>query len=235
MSNSITSWFFEPPIDFESKKYRLLDNAQQAERMIEAGKIHEAMSFIEDHLVCFYKFKTEKELINYDNREIVGIDPFLMNLIFESPQEAEKTNKDIDILSDIAEMGVLEFEALHSIFRIKWRDIDDALKISYMPEKTTFISSGFVFLSNSDENWTRMYTFQDPSDCDDWTKFKCQFNSSHDYDPSRILDFIRTLKENESNSIVMNCVINKNFSNINAVDYVLACKIYYKLLKDYMF
>lgn len=235
MSNSITSWFFEPPIDFESKKYRLLDNAMKAEKMIEEGKIHEAMAFIEDHLVCFYKFKTEKELITYDNRDIVGIDPILMNLIFQSPEESEEQSKDIDILSDIAELGVLEFEALHSIFRIKWRDIDDSIKLSYMPEKTTFISSGFVFLSNSEENWTRMYTFENPKDCDDWTKFKCQFSSSHDYDQSMILDFIRTLKENKSDSIVINCLIDKSFSNVNAIDFVLGCKVYYKLLKDYMF
>ena len=60
---SFIKWFYEDPIDFESKKYRLLSCVSKAEKMIEAGNIHEAMDYVENHLVCFYKFKTEKELI----------------------------------------------------------------------------------------------------------------------------------------------------------------------------
>ena len=53
---STTNWFYEEPIDAESKKYRLLSNITKAEKMIEAGEIHNAMEFIEDHLMCFYEF-----------------------------------------------------------------------------------------------------------------------------------------------------------------------------------
>jgi hypothetical protein len=98
MSNSITSWFFEPPIDFESKKYRLLDNALKAEKLLEDGDMKGAMDFIEDHLVCFYKFKTEKEIINFNNKEIIGIDPLMLNLVFADPEINVDRQKEIDIL-----------------------------------------------------------------------------------------------------------------------------------------
>jgi len=235
MSESITSWFFEPPIDFESKKYRLLDNALKAEKLIEDEDIKGAMDFIEEHLVCFYKFKTEKEIINFNKKEIIGIDPLMMNLIFADPEIGVDRQKDIDILCDVAELGVSEFEALHSIFRIKWREIDDAINLAYMPEKTPLLKGGHVFLSNPEENWTRLYTFENPENCKDWNSFKLNWHASHDYDHSKVLDFVRKLKENNVQNIIINGSINESFKNINSIDFILSCKVYYKLLKDYMF
>ena len=234
-SKKVTSWFFDSPVDFESKKYRLYHNANIAKKMLEDGEIDDAMQFIEDHLVCFYKFKTEKELLNHDEKEIVGIDPILMNLIYKSKEDTEKENKDIDILSDIAELGVMEFEALHSIFRIKWRDIDDALNISYIPEKTHFIKGGFIFLSNIDENWCRLYTFESPAGIDDWVNFKINLSVEQEYNQSLIIDFVKTVKDSGSDSIILNCQLNQHFDSFSAIEFVLSCKIYYKLLKDYMF
>tara|TARA_B100001287_G_scaffold149269_1_gene125676 strand:- start:1038 stop:1742 length:705 start_codon:yes stop_codon:yes gene_type:complete len=232
-SKNITNWFFEDPIDFESKKYRLYHNADLAKKMLDKGSINEAMSFIEDHLVCFYKFKTEKEIFSGDDREIIGIDPILMNLVFEPGQKDQ--SRDIEILSDIAELGVLEFEALHSIFRIKWRDIDDTLKLNYIPEKTHFINDGFIFLSDLEQNWTRLYTFKNPTGVDDWVDFKIDFSSKQEYNHSQVIDFIKNIREAGSEAIIFNVVINKQFDSISAVEFVLACKVYYKLLKDYMF
>lgn len=232
-SKNSTKWFFEDPIDFESKKYRLYHHADLAKKMLAEGSIDKAMQFIEDHLVCFYKFKTEKEIINGDDREIIGIDPILMNLVFEPGQKNQ--SRDIEILSDVAELGVLEFEALHSIFRIKWRDIDDALKLSYMPEKTHFINDGFVFISDVEENWTRLYTFKNPTGIDDWTDFKINFSTKQAYNHSTIVDFVKNIREAGSEAIVINSSIKSQFNSISAVEFVLACKVYYKLLKDYMF
>ena len=235
MSNSITSWFFEPPIDFESKKYRLLDNALKAEKLLEEGDMQGAMDFIEDHLVCFYKFKTEKEIINFNNKEIIGIDPLMLNLVFADPEINVDRQKEIDILCDVAELGVLEFEGLNSLFRIKWRDIDDVIRLSYMPEKPPLLNHGHVFLSNPKENWTRLYTFENPENCSDWTSFKLNFHTSHDYNQSKILDFVRVLKEKESNNIILSGYIDESFKNMKSIDFILSCKIYYRLLKDYMF
>ncbi|MAZ30822.1 MAG: hypothetical protein CMP57_01870 [Flavobacteriales bacterium] len=230
---NVTKWFYEEPIDFESKKYRLLGSVSKAQEMIDAGDIHEAMDFIEDHLVCFYKFKTEKELMSYDDRDIVGIDPVLMRIIWDTPQK--DNSKEIEILCDIAELGVLEFEALHSLFRIKWRDIDDALKVSYIPERPLLISNGYAFVSNSDEDWTRLYTFLNPSDCEEWKDFDLKLVEQTKYYPNKILDFVSTLKENGNQSIILNCNLNKSFNSIESIDFVLKCKLYYRLLKDYMF
>ena len=228
-----TNWFFEDPIDFESKKYRLYHAADTAKKMLNNGNIDDAMRFIEDHLVCFYKFKTEKEILSEDDREIIGIDPILMNLVFQPGQKDQ--SRDIEILSDIAELGVLEFEALHSIFRIKWRDIDDSLSISYMPEKTHFINDGFIFISDLEENWTRLYTFKNPKEIDDWVDFKIHFSSEHEYDQSKVINFVKNIREAGSEAIIINASIKSTFDSISAVEFVLACKVYYKLLKDYMF
>lgn len=230
---SFIKWFYEDPIDFESKKYRLLSCVSKAEKMIEAGNIHEAMDYVENHLVCFYKFKTEKELISLDNRDITGIDPILMRLIFEKPPKDD--SKEIEILSDVAELGILEFEALHSLFRIKWRDIDDALSVSYIPEKPIFINNGYAFLTNHDEDWTRFYQFKNPSDADEWKNFDFKFVEEYPYMPAKILDFVTTLKEAGSESIILSCNIKKDFDSREAIDFVLMCKVYYKLLKDFMF
>ena len=232
-STNTTKWFYEEPMDFESKKYRLLGAISNAQKILDAGDIHEAMDYVEDHLVCFYKFKTEKELISLDDREIVGFDPVLMRILWGDPQK--DNSKDIEILSDIAEMGILEFESLHSLFRIKWRDIEAALSLSYIPDKPVFISNGYVFLSNQEKGWTRFYQFVDPTSSEEWKEFDFNFIEETGYNSSNIFDFVSTLKEAGSSSIILNCNIDKDFSSRDSIDFVLRCKIYYKLLKDFMF
>ena len=132
-------------------------------------------------------------------------------------------------------MGVLEFEALHSLFRIKWRDIDDALKINYMPKRPLLLSNGFIFLSNNSEEWTRLYSFKNPSNCDEWKDFNLELIEQKKFKSEYILDFISTLKQNNSECVVLNSSLEKSFDSIEAVDFVMKCKIYYMLLKDYMF
>ena len=221
--NNVSKWFFEEPIDFESKKYRLLSCVLAAEKMLESGDIDKAMQYIEDHLVCFYKFQTEKEICSFDEREIVGIDPILMDLIYKSGKKDQ--GKDIEILSDIAELGILEFEALHSIFRIKWRDIDDALKISYLGDKPVLVTGGFAFLSNEEEGWTRFYTFENPEHCGDWTEFGFNFSDRYDYDYNKIIEFASTLRDSGSKTVLLNCHIGKGFSSEEAIDFFLSCKV----------
>ena len=160
MNKRSTAWFFEDPMDFEYKNYKLLANVEYAEKCLDDGKIHEAMDFIEDHLVCFYRFQTDQEIRTMNDTEIIGIDPIMMDLIYK---KASKDNrKDILILSDIAEKGILEFEALHSLFRIKWRAIEDAIQMTYVPEKPGLISTGHVFLLCPEDDWTRQYRFSNP-------------------------------------------------------------------------
>lgn len=113
MSKKSTAWFFEDPMDFEYKKYKLLANVEFAEKSLNEGNIHDAMDFIEDHLVCFYRFQTDQEIRQIGDSEIIGVDPIMMDLIYKKGEK--DTREDIKILSDIAELGILEFEALHSL------------------------------------------------------------------------------------------------------------------------
>ena len=104
-----------------------------------------------------------------------------------------------------------------------------------MPEKPPLLKPGHVFLSNPDENWTRLYTFENPENFKDWTSFKLNWYSTHDYNQSKILDFVRVLKENEANNVILSGYISESFKNMKSIDFILSCKVYYRLLKDYMF
>ena len=95
--------------------------------------------------------------------------------------------------------------------------------------------NGYVFLTNHDEDWTRFYQFSNPSDVDEWKDFDFNFVEEHPYMPAKILDFVTTLKESGSESIILSCNIKKDFDSREAIDFVLMCKVYYKLLKDFMF
>ena len=169
MSKRSTAWFFEDPMDLEHKNYKLLANVEYAEKCLNEGKIHEAMDFIEDHLVCFYRFQTDQEIRGMNDAEIIGIDPIMMDLIYKKGQK--DNSKDIKILSDIAERGILEFEALHSLFRIKWRAIEDAINMSYVGERPGILSNGYIFLLCESDNWVRQYKFKNPKDIKEWKNF----------------------------------------------------------------
>ena len=236
MANNVTtSWFFEDPIDFEYKRYKLLAAIEHAEKMLEEGNIHTAMDFIEDHLVCFYRFQTDQELKSINSSEIVGIDPILMDVIYKK-ENNEDRQVDIKILSDVAELGIMEFEALHSMFRIKWREIDDSIKIgSYIPKKLDLLSDGVAFLSNESEGWTRIYVFSNPEETPEWKDFRLFFSKEIKYNLENIIEMINSFQEKNKDLTFIQSSINKSFESKTAIDFVLTCKIYYKLKKDYLF
>ena len=233
MSKKSTTWFFEDPMDFEYKKYKLLANIEFAERSLNDGNIHDAMDFIEDHLVCFYRFQTDQEIRQVNNSEIIGVDPIMMDLIYD--KNKKDTREDIKILSDIAELGILEFEALHSLFRVKWREIDDSINITYIPTKPDLISNGYVFLSSVEENWTRLFYFHNPEKVREWKNFEFILQKEVQYNKDFIMDFVDNLKSKEIDLIFMTSYLKKEFDSKRAIDFVLACKIYYKLQKDFLF
>ena len=225
-----TAWFFEDPMDFEHKKYKLLANAEAAESSLENGDIHEAMDFIEDHLVCFYRFQTDQEIRQIGDSEIVGVDPIMMDLIYK--KGAKDTREDIKILSDIAELGILEFEALHSLFRIKWRNIDDAFSLSYIPEKKGLLGDGYVILVNKERDSIRRYKFDSPEGIVEWKNFKFEFIEEMPFKEDRVYEICEKLNNKE---LIVLATLNKDFDSIHAIDYVLACKTYYRLQKDFLF
>jgi hypothetical protein len=233
MSKKSTAWFFEDPMDFEYKKYKLLANVEFAEKSLNEGNIHDAMDFIEDHLVCFYRFQTDQEIRQIGNSEIIGVDPIMMDLIYK--KGGKDTRGDIKILSDIAELGILEFEALHSLFRVKWRHIDDAITMTHVPQKQDLLSNGYAFLSCEINKWTRLYYFHNPEGVTEWKNFEFTFQKEVDYNKDFIMDFVNSLKEKTSDLIFINARLSKECQSKRAIDFVLACKVYYKLQKDFLF
>ncbi len=231
---SSTSWFFEDPMDLEFKNYKLLANVEYAEKCLNEGKIHEAMDFIEDHLVCFYRFQTDQEIKNIDNKEIIGVDPIMMDLIYQK-EKGKDTREDIQILLDVAEKGILEFEALHSLFRIKWRAIDDSIIMSYLPSKPALISKGHVFLICEEGEWTRHYSFKNPNKYKEWKNFELKFMDEHKYDREDVIDFMKKIEENNKDNMFLIAILSKSFDNKHAIDHVFQCKLFYKLQKDFLF
>lgn len=230
-----TAWFFEEPIDLEYKKYKLLANVEYAEKTLEEGNIHDAMDFIEDHLVCFYRFQTDQEIRQVNDAEIIGIDPIMMDLIYKKNQVNDSTSKEVKVLSDIAELGILEFEALHSLFRIKWRSIDNALESSYIPQKPNLLTSGFVYLTSESDLWVRKFKFKNPTGIVEWKHFEFEFIEEYKFDRERLLEDIIDVRENNDENLVISSILKKSFNSKRAIDFVLACKIYYKLQKDFLF
>jgi hypothetical protein len=157
MSKKSTAWFFEDPMDLEYKKYKLLANVEFAEKSLNEGNIHDAMDFIEDHLVCFYRFQTDQEIRQIGDSEIIGVDPIMMDLIYEKGK----------------------------------KDTREDIKITFQKEV--------------------------------------------DYNKDFVMDFVNSLKEKTSDLIFINASLNKECQSKRAIDFVLACKVYYKLQKDFLF
>lgn len=233
MSKRSTTWFFEDPMDLEHKNYKLLANVEYAEKCLNEGKIHEAMDFIEDHLVCFYRFQTDQEIRGMNNTEIIGVDPIMMDLIYKKGQK--DNSEDIKILSEVAERGILEFEALHSLFRIKWRAIEDAIKMSYIGEKPGILSNGYIFLLCENDNWVRQYKFKNPKNIREWKHFKLDFIEEIKYNKEEVIDIIEILRKKYEDYIFLVAGLSKSFDSIHAIDHVFQCRLYYKLQKDYLF
>lgn len=232
MEGKVFSWFAEPPIDLEYKKYKLLAQISRLEKSIEAGEILSSLDSIEENLGDLYKFIHYKGEIDSKRRVLKGIDFQNMRLVYDTPE----TEPEIQILEELAKIAIDEFERVYRLCRDLWREVETRVSISYIPDKPFQLSSGIIIIPY--QNKFKVYEFDYPAYFDgDWRSFHTNALFDKKLEESEIAKILEYAKESLGHNIFIR--ISKadldSFHFYETVLPVIKQKVFLDLKRNYFF
>lgn len=232
--NFIPSWISEGPMDYEYKSYKLLSEVDRLKHDLAAGNMFNVLQEVDNTLDYLYAYDAEKitqyeDLNNYD---LVGIDWQNFQLMFD---DAPIIKRD-EVMDSICDLAIDKFEELHSDIRFIWRDIEEGIKCSYVPEKGYFLSDGFAFIVTPN-NKLHTYYFHKPTKyvSNAWKDFKLEFMHSEDYTQESYIQHIEEIVKTGGNKIIFKVTSEKETRIEGNAIGVIQYMLYNKLRRDYAF
>ena len=163
-------WFYTGPMDYEFKMYTLMAKIKRLRATLKRNVIWPVILEVESQLDGLYRFKYEKETLDDRLKVAKDIDFVNFQIIYEIP--ADSANEHLDVLHQIANAAIIEFEDVYMDARLAWREIEKQMTLTWVPEKLMLVNRGYVTLiENKDKIW--ICEFEKPSKLtSDWRNFK---------------------------------------------------------------
>lgn len=149
-------WFYKEPIDYELKQYTILAKSKHLRSMLEKWIVWPVILEVENELDQMYSFKYQKEVLDDRNRVAKDIDFFNFQIIYEIPERVE--NEQMEVLQQVAEEAILEFEDIYMDARLTWRDLEREFKLTWVPERPLILNEGYVAVIE-DKKYIRLFKF----------------------------------------------------------------------------
>lgn len=150
------NWFYEGPVDYEFKRYTLLAKTKRLRALIERNVLWPVILEIEDQLDQLYSFKYQKEVLDDRLRVAKDIDFINFQIIYEIPESVQ--NEQMEILHQVANDAITEFEDIYMDARLKWRDIEREFKLTWVPERPLILNEGYVAIIEN-KKYIRLFKF----------------------------------------------------------------------------
>lgn len=224
-------WFTQGPIDYEFKKYTLMAKIKRLEGMIKHYLIWPVIQEIEYHLDYLYKFKYEKETLDDKMKVAKDIDFINFRIIYEVPDE--NLNDSMEVLHRVANDAIIQFEDVYMEARLKWREIEPNIKITWIPQKSPILSNGFAAIVINKEK-IHLCKFEKPSKVGgDWRTFKLEKIEEIDF-TNEVMGKIYELHTQKDHRILfsrIDCSLKCSFED--AVYPIAKSILYSSLMKDF--
>ena len=223
-------WIEEGPNDLEYKTYKMLQRAKDLGKKVHT-ELMSTLWEIDDTLDYLYRYDAIKHT-SHPQYEFMGLPWEDLELVFTTQDELE-TN---DIVDQIYEKGIDEFEALHEKCRKEWRYIEDGLTCSYIGERKYFLSGGFVFITTPDSK-LHLYYFNKPSKnyMLSWKDFKMEHIASTEYEEAKYFEQIKELAEKKSDRILIKADLKSHTKIEGHAITVINSAVFSLLHRDYAF
>ena len=153
------NWLNSKPIDSELKYYLLKDYISKIEDLIAAGKLYTSMSIVEKELHNLCNIKYDRDIIEIENRVIVGINVDTMDLEYEYPVSTEEE----DQMYIICDSAIDYLEKLYRKIRDFWRGVETKCLITEIPDKKPTNSRGYIMYVNRESDLIEVYYYEEPS------------------------------------------------------------------------
>ena len=162
-------WIIEPPFDLEHKRYKLLSLVRQVNVLIEDNKLYSAMRLVGTELERLYTLKYNEDAMELKHSRITGIDLDNMSLKYERVEGY----KDLQVIYDICDEAIYEFEDVYKNIIRDWREIESNCSITEIPDNKLLNSMGYIMYIVPNSDTIKIYKYIEPHSFKiDWNNFK---------------------------------------------------------------
>ena len=228
----IPVWIEEGPMDLEYKTLKMMARVKHLRLNLLSG-LQEVLLEVDDTLDYLYRYDAQQiTRVKPHEYEVMGLQWEDLEMVFTTEEEIE-TNA---ILDKLVEESIDKFEDLHSKCREAWRQIEDAIKYSYIGDRKYFLSDGFVFIRTADDN-LHIYYFTKPTKTFKmhWKDFKMQHIKTEKWDENTYFARLEEIANKKSGKILIKVNLEKETKVANHAMAVINYCVFSLLRKDYTF
>lgn len=188
------NWCFEPPYDYELKKYKLLGAIQHVVKAVDDGRIYYALNQVENTLYHLYKFQSNKGTLEDRMKVLKGINIDTMSLEYEYPEES----KEIQTVYELCDFAVEEFESVFKLIRATWRQLAAKIAITEIPSARPTKNKGQLFISRKDSNTIVVCEYNNIVKIKDWKDLNVTKICEIENEVGKLSEYIQNLEDNEN-------------------------------------
>lgn len=178
-------WLISPPLDYEMKYYSLMGGLKSINEIIKNNQLYSAILKVESALHELYDIKYNRDIIEENNKVLIGIDTDNMSLDYEYKIEDDEIVK----MYDLCNTAISELESIYKEIRVKWRALEKKCNISEIPDSKPTYTSGYIMYTDSDSDQIIIYKYKEP------TSFSINWDSFKLIEIKRIENKIRNIAE----------------------------------------
>jgi hypothetical protein len=228
-------WVKSGPHDLEYKTYKMLGRVEQLKQQLLDNNLMGTLYEVDDTLDYLYKYDAIKVTStdqHVENMISMGFEWDNLELVFSTEEQIEGN----EILDQLCDRSIDEFENLHSLCREEWRKIEENLTYNYVPEKKYFLNDGFVFIKTPD-NLMHIYHFSKPAKyfTQTWKDFKLLHIKTEAWHEKDYFKRLEEILNKKSDKIVFKVECKNDVILENNAIGVISNIIFSRLHKDYSF
>ena len=162
-------WLISPPLDYEMKYYSLMGGLKSINEIIKNNQLYSAILKVESALHELYDIKYNRDIIEENNKVLIGIDTDNMSLDYEYKIEDDEIVK----MYDLCNTAISEIESIYKEIRVKWRALEKKCNISEIPDSKPTYTSGYIMYTDNDSDQIIIYKYKEPTSFSiNWDSFK---------------------------------------------------------------
>lgn len=226
-------WAKEGPNDLEYRMYKMLGHARVLKQRLEDQELMGVLYEVDATLDYLYQYDairlTTEEELAFTAIEMAPLNQFFSIESLESAEPSPMMDELVDKALDV-------FEELHSDCRAAWQNIETNLRVSYVGDKSYFLSDGFVFLKTADEK-LHIFYFNKPikNFTTTWKDFKLQHIKTQKWDQDDYFESLEEIVTKKSNKIILKAELDVDVAIDKNALVVLNCLVFTRLRRDYAF
>ena len=173
-------WFLKSPIDFEHKKYILLDFLKKIEDEFSYGKIYPGFTEVVMHMASVQNFMKNHKYLTLNKNFEESDDEIMVHEIKEKKPRKKFKNDDYEEIDKICKYSSIKFLEYFAIAKSIWSFVFETTHLKLKKGTPNLgLGIGLLFYFDSHNKKNYIWTYQLQRISNDYSDHKCVLNEIH--------------------------------------------------------